>query len=293
MDLVLTGATIAKLRKEAGLTQASLADQLGISDKAVSKWERGISLPDASCWNKLSILLDTDIESLIYGHKQADDWIGVLILDSSVNSSTTIYNKPLIDYLLSQFILVGIKEIIIIGECEEVNAPGIKIEKREEVNQQFTKNAFVIYGNQFLYGPNLTKHFKRAMSVNDKVTLVGLMMRKGDHPICVDIQKNGCFMKDNSLNKYYALPYAFISLGDIFEENIEDYSDFHVETLERGMIHFNISSFEEALMLSQFVKMMEEKTGEKIGCIEEIVIRRNLADKNQIEKDRYIKELFD
>lgn len=44
MDLNLTGKTIAKLRKSVGFTQASLAEKLGVSDKAVSKWERGVSL---------------------------------------------------------------------------------------------------------------------------------------------------------------------------------------------------------------------------------------------------------
>lgn len=43
MDLSSSGKTIAKLRKSAGFTQASLAERLGISDKAVSKWERGVS----------------------------------------------------------------------------------------------------------------------------------------------------------------------------------------------------------------------------------------------------------
>ena len=53
MDLSKTGKTIAKLRRSAGFTQASLAEKLGISDKAVSKWERGIACPDVSLWNKL------------------------------------------------------------------------------------------------------------------------------------------------------------------------------------------------------------------------------------------------
>ena len=56
MDLSKTGKTIAKLRRSAGFTQASLAEKLGISDKAVSKWERGITFPDTSILNELCIL---------------------------------------------------------------------------------------------------------------------------------------------------------------------------------------------------------------------------------------------
>ena len=43
MDQVKTGNLIAQCRKEKGLTQAALAEQLGVSDRAVSKWETGVS----------------------------------------------------------------------------------------------------------------------------------------------------------------------------------------------------------------------------------------------------------
>ena len=43
MDCVKIGQLIRKLRRECGLTQRALADQMRISDKAVSKWERGVS----------------------------------------------------------------------------------------------------------------------------------------------------------------------------------------------------------------------------------------------------------
>ena len=46
MDLVKIGKYIAGKRKELGLTQRQLADKLGMSDKSVSKWERGVCLPD-------------------------------------------------------------------------------------------------------------------------------------------------------------------------------------------------------------------------------------------------------
>ena len=48
MDQVKIGKFIAACRKEKGITQAALAEKLGITDRAVSKWETGKSLPDAS-----------------------------------------------------------------------------------------------------------------------------------------------------------------------------------------------------------------------------------------------------
>ena len=48
MNLVKIGRYIAEKRKSLGLTQRQLAEKLGKSDKSVSKWERGICLPDVS-----------------------------------------------------------------------------------------------------------------------------------------------------------------------------------------------------------------------------------------------------
>lgn len=47
MDQIKIGKFIASCRKEQGMTQAFLAEQLGISDRAVSKWETGKSIPDS------------------------------------------------------------------------------------------------------------------------------------------------------------------------------------------------------------------------------------------------------
>ena len=50
MDTYVTGLTIKNLREKKGLTQTELGNMLGVSYKAVSKWERGINLPDASLY---------------------------------------------------------------------------------------------------------------------------------------------------------------------------------------------------------------------------------------------------
>lgn len=46
MDQIRTGSLIRRLRLEQGMTQLALAERLGVSDKAVSKWERGCGAPD-------------------------------------------------------------------------------------------------------------------------------------------------------------------------------------------------------------------------------------------------------
>lgn len=65
------GAFIQGLRRELGLTQAQLAQRLFVSDKAVSKWERGLSLPDVSLLMPLAEALGVTVIELLEGHRVA------------------------------------------------------------------------------------------------------------------------------------------------------------------------------------------------------------------------------
>jgi len=65
MDKTSLGSTIAALRKERGMTQLDLARQLGITDKAVSKWERGLSCPDLYTFPRLAEILGASVEELM------------------------------------------------------------------------------------------------------------------------------------------------------------------------------------------------------------------------------------
>lgn len=65
MEKKTTGEIISEYRKAKGLTQRALAEQLNITDKAVSKWERNIARPDISIIPKLSEILDIPVELLI------------------------------------------------------------------------------------------------------------------------------------------------------------------------------------------------------------------------------------
>ena len=67
MDQVRIGKFIAEKRKEQGLTQMQLAEALGITDRAVSKWETGRSLPDASVMLELCRLLKITVNDLLNG----------------------------------------------------------------------------------------------------------------------------------------------------------------------------------------------------------------------------------
>ena len=67
MDLVKIGKYIAGKRKALGMTQKQLAEKLNMSDKSVSKWERGICLPDVSVYMELCEILGISINDFLAG----------------------------------------------------------------------------------------------------------------------------------------------------------------------------------------------------------------------------------
>lgn len=69
MDLIKIGKFIANCRKEKNITQDQLAEKLYITDRAVSKWERGLSLPDADKMLDLCNIFDINVNELLNGEK--------------------------------------------------------------------------------------------------------------------------------------------------------------------------------------------------------------------------------
>ena len=73
MDNIKTGNLIKELRKAKGMTQKDLADKLHITDRAVSKWERGLCAPDISLLEPLSDILEVKITDLISGERSVEE----------------------------------------------------------------------------------------------------------------------------------------------------------------------------------------------------------------------------
>ena len=69
MNQIKIGKFIAECRKLVNLTQLQLAEKLGITDKAISKWERGISMPDTSIMLELCEILGISVNELLSGER--------------------------------------------------------------------------------------------------------------------------------------------------------------------------------------------------------------------------------
>lgn len=86
MDNDKVGHFIAKLRKKKGLTQDELGNMLGISGKSVSKWERGLNMPDISLIYKLSEVFDVDLNQLLNGEDAIKSVVDLQNEENAVNT---------------------------------------------------------------------------------------------------------------------------------------------------------------------------------------------------------------
>ena len=107
------GSTIAALRKEKGMTQLERAQSMGVTDKAVSKWERNLSFPDVASLPKLAEQLGVSVDELLEAKTSAQE--------EPARSKV----RPLIELVLKAVALamgVGATALSIMDEVEPRNA---------------------------------------------------------------------------------------------------------------------------------------------------------------------------
>ena len=73
MDQMKIGAYLKKLRKEKNLTQEQIAEKFGVSQRSVSRWENGYTMPDISVLIELADYYDVDLREILNGERKADN----------------------------------------------------------------------------------------------------------------------------------------------------------------------------------------------------------------------------
>lgn len=310
MDVEKVGKAIAFLRKRAGYTQKDLAIRIGISDKAVSKWERGISLPDIALLRKLSILLDTDSDSLLAGDVIRHDkkWGGILKIDENefgINAGTIIFDKPLVYYLLGYFLLVGIKDIRI--ECDERSKKyiikelgngarfGIHITFDEEYENY--SNYMVVLDRSIIYGVDQTRFFQRAMVHPDRFTILSLPkgVRSSKQALSFNVEKR--IVEDGNEKQvvtqynYFYMPIFFCpserlkrigSVTDLKTYSFDEVDNIYTEVLDRGFVELPVNTWEDVIEASTFISTVQKACGMEVYCLEEIAWRRGMISTEQL-----------
>ncbi len=85
MDMNKVGCEIASLRQRKGLTQAELGDRLGVTFQAVSRWERGESLPDTAILVDLARVLETTVDNILTGGERLSEYSGKICVADMIN----------------------------------------------------------------------------------------------------------------------------------------------------------------------------------------------------------------
>ena len=106
MDTNRIGQFIAEQRRKKKLTQQQLGDMLYVTDKAVSKWERGLSLPDISILEKLADILDTDIYHILQIENQKNVDVSK-ILQEERKKIQVEFRKKILFLAIPVMLLVG------------------------------------------------------------------------------------------------------------------------------------------------------------------------------------------
>lgn len=107
------GMMISTLRKEKRMTQLELAEQMGVTDKAVSKWERDLSFPDINSIPKLAEIFEVSVDELMQVKTETKENIGK-------NKVTEIVDTALKGISIAMGIAVAVLSIL--GELETKSA---------------------------------------------------------------------------------------------------------------------------------------------------------------------------
>ena len=232
MDLIKIGKYIAFKRKEQGLTQKQLAEKLNMSDKSVSKWERGICLPDVTVYLELCEILGISINEFLAGEDIPKETIEQkaeenIIQITKDNKNKQKYLKKIIRLLIVMLVVfIFITSIFI---YQKLTQPQNYIEPYlEKSTEMQTANMLSSHpGNILLFHYNSKKNY-------DSLTMYLTQYQKGKK------------ISDKEICTFYNNPSKWTNTG-----NIALLVDYEASTLKI------IDAFEDGYYVAEGISFLE------------------------------------
>ncbi len=292
MDVKKIGEAIRYLRIKKGYTQQNIADYLNISFQAVSKWERGLCIPDASYLSKLADLLNVDLDDLLDGNITYvdDEWRGVLSFKAAFDIDNVNLSK-IYDVLIAYFMLAGIRQITVKTEqnireqmqqkFQDGRQYGLQLEYSDNQSKRINEkcNTMIVSDFVFMYGTNLTKYFWRAMDRKEGVSVL-TVDHSPNNKETDKMQPQLRYDKQNIINdsegaECHMLPVAFIPREFASQYNLGisyliETKKLYAEPMARGLISTVIQSKEDCEAVNQLSSLLESLSREKIYDLNEI-----------------------
>ncbi len=263
------GNIIAELRKAAGFSQRTLAEALHITDKAISKWERGLSLPDISLLPKLSLLLDADMSLLLApdGKRPHEGWNGLIDLRNyEIDLSQRVYDKPMVYFFLSHFLLSDVTTVCFLcsldnrKDLEKYDFSQFGFSLSFDFDEKNSKNLMILNRPCFLFGSNLTHQFQGAMVSESVIKLI----------------------PENVPAPFLFCPVEYSFL--YFKNPEYLYEIASPRTLGRGMICLDMDTTDNLMDIATFIRIYQKSSNLLIGSLEEIAYKKGFLSRNAIEK---------
>lgn len=243
MDTEKMGVLIAKMRKEKGLTQKELADQLHVTDRAVSKWERGICCPDISLLEDLANILGVSISSLLNGEEEVESAIKTTITyatESRKQKTKQIVNQLLLTsmsflLLFTLLMFLNVERRFYQKYTTRVSSGGIFIQEAspgkayeyEDIFDEVESKALKVLRNQGKY-------------TNEEYEEITEYVRR----ITKDVQKNKELYYKKSLS--FKEIYQLACLEEFVSINSFDYYPMISKTLQKYQPDVQIENLGEA-----------------------------------------------
>ena len=242
MDQGKIGNFIAELRKQKKMTQAELGDIVGVTGKAVSRWERGLNLPDRAIMNKVSEVLGVSATELLNGEKLED--LSKDNLDEITKNSVEYYKKKLIAKFKKIAIIFASGVVLLllvlfmvfyfnnVGSCNvySIGSESAELDAKGLITQTNDKTTIVISHFRYL-GTNI----KDVYSIDYDLVLNGKIIASG-----------GYNLDDINYNKENLDIKKFFNIITIYLEKANNYNFTKVDDF---YIHFRyVDSFNESFV---------------------------------------------
>lgn len=309
MDSKKIGAAIKKLRVAAGYTQHDLASSLDVTDKAVSKWERGLGIPDIATIPRLSLCLGVDMDNLLEGDAAflGNAWSGILLLPPSshgLSPDRDVCGRSLIDRVFMYFLLASIRRVFVVADEETLDRArailgtgrryGVFVSYESDPSKAVcgVRHAMVIKGYPLLYGANVTRYFQRAFKKERGLVVLGApypAKNDSDQLYAEGLRVVG--RSSSSTLTFVETPFfvcgegfAACALDESMRESAIGDGLYFVEPLGYGTIYRDISTEDDVRRVAEFIAFVEEATGVPYGDLDEIARRRKLVSPEHVRE---------
>ena len=288
MDPMKTGIIISDARKKLKMTQKDLADKLYISDKAVSKWERGLCFPDISVLIPLTEILNISLYDLLRGEKVNKKEVEETI-KNTINYSNGEIKRNKKKYIIissiviSIIVLISIISLIFISKNNDIGAI-VDRDTLHDINYYSDYKTTIENTNgeklELIIMKLPLRWKERQFEANDDTLKINYDVSYRD---VVKAYNDENYVKEAMINIASVI---FTTVLDVDSIEIR-YTDYRYsiskEELQKA---YNISDFEEVIENDNWVKLVSKKltSDEFVNCT------FKLFEKSKVSKDELKKE---